>query len=518
MSREIQQLGQKARHAIATNKWVVVKQCARQILSLQNDNADGWFLTGLVSLAERQRSTALNAFTKSIQLDPQRYDAGIQLASLCGQLARHAEAVELLQRYEKLLAKSPKYLFMAAETYHRLGLHDSAWPLYEAANQLQKNAPNIEAALAACSTKVGKISLAIELYDKLLSENPHHQRNHYERSKLETAIDDTHILAMQASLLATQRPAEQNIFINYALAKELEDLERWQEAFVHYKAGGDAAKQQCTKAGYQVEHDIAVVDSIIENCSQSWIDSREQTADRAKQPIFVLGLPRTGTTLVEKIISSHSQVETADESFFLEMSIKRASRLRTVSDVTPSVIKAACGNNQADIAGEYLDAISYRLGGHKYFVEKYPFNFLYIGFIARYFPNAKIVLLKRNAMDACFAMYKQPFFKFSYTQEDLVKYHRAYSRLIEHWRNTVPNLVEVEYEALVDKPEVEIRTLMSSLGFEFEQACVDYHLNGSASATASAVQIREKPHTRSVDKWLNWEAQLKDLKNGLAEK
>jgi hypothetical protein len=221
---------------------------------------------------------------------------------------------------------------------------------------------------------------------------------------------------------------------------------------------------------------------------------------------------------VEKIIASHSQLETADESFFLEMAIKSASRLRAVRDVTPSVIKAAVKNSQAKIAEQYLESIAYRLHDKPNFVEKYPFNFLYIGFIARCFPQAKIVLLNRHPMDACFAMYKQPFFKFSYTQADLVVYHNAYTRLIDHWRSAVGGLIEISYESLVSDTERQVRNLLDQLGLGFEMECVNYYQNQSASATASSVQVRQKPHTRSVGKWRNWEAELEELKNGLEPK
>lgn len=473
---------------------------------------------GLANNAMGQIPAGSHALMQALEHDVGRYDAAIELASTAGRTGRHRQAKELLDRYTQQLSNSPKYLFMAAETYSRLGLHSQAWPLYEAANTAQPNVAGIEAALAACATKVGEIDLATSLYDSLLLANPNHQRNHYERARLKIAQDDKHITAMREVLATSSLPVEQNIFLYYALAKEFEDREQWGEAFHYYQAGGDAAKQQCDAAGYSVDQDVVLIDNIIAQCSKEWVQAgqpdRQFDSDR-NQPIFVVGLPRTGTTLVEKIIASHSMVETADESFFLEMAIKSASRLRAVRDVTPSVIKAAVQNSQANIAEQYLESIAYRLQGKPNFVEKYPFNFLYIGFIARHFPKAKIVLLNRDPIDACFAMYKQPFFKFSYTQADLVVYHHAYTRLMEHWRSAVGGLIEVSYESLVSDTEPQVRRLLHQLGLGFEMQCVDYHQNQSASATASSVQVRQKPHTRSVGKWRNWETELEELRNGL---
>lgn len=517
MNPGIQQLSQSARQAIAAKNWPAVKQIADQIRALESDNADAWFLLGLAAQAARQIPAAAQAFSKSLVADAQRYDSAIELAALHWQAARHGEAAALLQAYEPLIHQSPKYLFKAAETYTRLGLHGRAWPLYKAANLLQANAPAIEAALASCSTKVGEVELARQLYDKLLVQNPNHQRNHYERARLDTASDDTHIVAMQKSLQETQLPAEQNIFINFALGKEYEDLGRWERAFHHYQAGADAAKQQCTAAGYSVMQDVTLMQSLITHCSRAWLEAVTANQQLERQPIFILGLPRTGTTLVEKIVSAHSRVGSADESFFLEMALKQHSGLRNIQDVTPTVIEAATKCDPAKIAQTYLQSIAYRLQSQPYFVEKYPFNFLYIGFIAAAFPTAKIVLLQRNPMDACFAMYKQPFFKFSYSQEDLVQYYQAYAKLTAHWRSIVPNLIEIQYEALVAQPEEQIRALLSALDLEFEPECLDYHQQESVSASASSVQIREKPHTRSVDKWRNWEQQLTTLSDGLQD-
>jgi tetratricopeptide (TPR) repeat protein len=514
----IQQLSKQARQAAASKNWQSVKQCASKILELQRDSSEGWYLMGLTNAGVGQIPAATQAFSQSLQHDSKRYDAAIELASISGRTGKHGRAKELLDNYTDHLSNSPKYLFMAAETYSRLGLHSEAWPLYEAANAAQPNVAGIEAALATCATKVGEIDLATSLYDSLLLANPNHQRNHYERARLQTAVDGKHITAMQEVLATSNLPVEQNIFLYYALAKELEDREQWAEAFHYYQAGGDAAKQQCDAAGYSVGQDVALIDNIIAQCSKRWVQAAQPVmhldSDR-NQPIFVVGLPRTGTTLVEKIIASHSTVETADESFFLEMAIKSASRLRSVRDVTPSVIKAAVKNSQAKIAQQYFESIAYRLQGKQSFVEKYPFNFLYIGFIARYFPNAKIVLLNRNPLDACFAMYKQPFFKFSYTQADLVAYHNAYTRLMDHWHSAVGGLIEVSYESLVGDTEPQVRSLLDQLGLGFEMECVNYHQNQTASATASSVQVRQKPHTRSVGKWRNWETELDELRNGL---
>jgi len=162
--------------------------------------------------------------------------------------------------------------------------------------------------------------------------------------------------------------------------------------------------------------------------------------------------------------------------------------------------------------------VRYRLTGKPLFIYKYPLNFLYLGFIARSFPQARIVHLRRHPMDACFAMYKQSFFRFAYTLEDLASYYIAYDRLSGHWRQRLGGrIIEVEYEKLVSDPDAQIRALLDRLGLDFEQACLDFHLNTAPSATASAVQVREKAHTRSVARWKEFEEQLRPLRDRLED-
>jgi hypothetical protein len=233
-------------------------------------------------------------------------------------------------------------------------------------------------------------------------------------------------------------------------------------------------------------------------------------------PIFIVGLPRTGTTLTERIISSHSQVESADESMFMQIAIKRVSRLAGKESMSPAIIEAAAKRDIGLIAERYLDAVDYRLSGMPMFIEKLPENFLYLGFIARAFPDAHIIHLRRNPMDACFAMYKQSFFKFAYTLENLGRYYVAYDRLRSHWQDVLKDrVIEVEYESLVTDQESQTRRLLDKLGLAFEPACLAFEQNKAPSVTASQVQVREKIHSRSVDKWKRFERELLPLRRHL---
>jgi hypothetical protein len=187
--------------------------------------------------------------------------------------------------------------------------------------------------------------------------------------------------------------------------------------------------------------------------------------------------------------------------------------------MTPAMIEAVATNDAELISTRYLDAVRYRLGDVPMFIDKLPFNVLYLGFIAKAWPDTPIVLLRRNPMDACFSMYKQVFtwaYKFSYDLQNLGAYYVAYQRLCDHWREVLGDrLVEVDYEELVSDQEFQTRQLLDRLGLPFEAACLNFDTNLAPTATASSVQVREKVHTRSINKWKQFERQLQPLKDYL---
>jgi len=270
-----------------------------------------------------------------------------------------------------------------------------------------------------------------------------------------------------------------------------------------------------------VEDDIALIDRIVEVCTPEWLasgSSPRQTGKADRTPIFVVGLPRSGTTLTERIVSSHSRVDSVDETFLLQTAIRQASGSKDAGNMSPSIIKAAAQKNPGVISEAYLRLVGYKLGDKPLFVEKLPENFLYLGFIARDFPDAHMILLNRNPMDVCFAMFKQSFFRYAYTLENLGRYYVAFDRLRNHWRRLLDGrLIEVRYESLVADQEGQTRALLDRLGLPFEQACIDFDQNRSPTATASSVQVREKVHSGSVYKWKKFERQLEPLADYLED-
>lgn len=514
----LQQISMAARRAAQARDWSQVRACANEILDRRRDSAEGRFLLGLAEKASSRIEPSIKAFTTAIRLDDARYDAAVELAGLFISMHRYGEAVDLLHRYEPLMGNSPRYLDMAGSIYTKAGLPERAWPLHKRANDLQPGADSLKANLAACCVHVGKIDEARRIYTELLAKHPNHQRNHYELSRLGRATDDRHAEQMKVVLRATRLRPERNIYLYYAIGKELEDLEQWDEAFEYYKMAGDAA---ASVANYDVETDIRLIDKIIDVCNEEWLTEGriEQPRDENwKVPVFITGLPRSGTTLTERILSSHSGVESAGESYLMQIVIKEASGIRTSDNMSPEIVDSAARRDIRQIACGYLQAVAYKLGRKPMFIEKFPENILYLGFIAKAFRRSPLIVLKRNPMDTCFAMYKQSYFRYAYSLDDLGRFYVAYDRLYRHWRDLLPGrLIEVEYEALVGRQEEETRKLLASLGLEFEEACLHFEKNTAASNTASNVQIREKVHGRSVHRWKRFEKQLQSLNSYLRD-
>jgi tetratricopeptide (TPR) repeat protein len=507
------------RRAVELESWVVVGQCASALLKMDGTHPEGHFLMGQLEKAARRPIRAAEAFAKALELDPSRYDAAVELAEQHSVGRRNAAAATLLAQYETMLGNSPRYLDMAGTTYVHIGMPERAWPLYQKANELQPGIPLFQANLAACGVYLGRIEEAAALYRSLLERAPTHQRNHYYLARLAPARDHSHVEQMKAILHSTDLPPDRNVFLYYAIGKELEDLGAWKDAFHHYKLAGDAVS---SVAKYSIADDLALIDKIIEVCSADWLSLTPGPAPTdapRKTPIFVVGLPRTGTTLTERILACHSQVESVGETQFMQMALRSHSGVETIEGMNPAILEAAARKDIRSIADGYLKAIAYRLGARPRFVDKLPFNFLYLGFIAKAWPDAGIVYLRRNPMDTCFAMYKQPFtwaYKFSYSLESLGRYYLAHDRLLRHWRTVLGNrLIEIQYESLVRDQESQTRMLLERLGLGFESACLEFERNESPSATASSVQVREKIHDRSVDRWRHFEEELKPLREQL---
>ena len=230
MTSKPEQISIAARRAARSQDWNTVAVCANEILRQDASSAEGYFLVGLVDRVSNRPADAARAFEKALALDADRYDAAVELASLYSASRRNQDVVALLRKYEDKLSNSPMYLDLAGTVYTEMGMHQKAWPLFKQATKLQPGVDLFKANFAACGVFLGKIEEAREMYQALLKRFPNHRRNHYELSRMDKAKDTRHIEQMEEILQTVDDTPDKNVYMYYALGKELEDLEQWERS------------------------------------------------------------------------------------------------------------------------------------------------------------------------------------------------------------------------------------------------------------------------------------------------
>ena len=311
---------------------------------------------------------------------------------------------------------------------------------------------------------------------------------------------------MESLIREGNLPRSDEVMLRFALAKECEDLDLNARAFDNVEAGCNLHRRSIT---YNSGAEIAEIDRIIRTQTRAGLASCN-SGYGAVAPVFVLGLPRTGTTLVERIIASHEAMTSAGETAAFAAAARRADQAGSGSlDLT------AIGRN-------YIEAITaFRVPPGRRFVDKTLNNYLYCGVIHAALPQARIILVRRHPLDTCWAIYKvhfQGMFSFSYDQIELADYYLAFRRLTAHWKSALPSdvLLEVNYEDIVKDQSTESRRITGFLGLPWDDEVLRFHQSPAPSATASAVQIRRPVYASSVGKWRHHAERLSPLRERLA--
>jgi tetratricopeptide (TPR) repeat protein len=404
-----------------------------------------------------------------------------RLAGFRFKLGQHAEALALLDRAKAAGADTPDFRFSRGMQLIFNGRLDDA-----------------EAELEACLRMRGAPARAALELARLRKQTP--ERNH---------LDD---LARRLQIVA--QSGEEPAAIHFARYKELEDLGRYDEAW-------DALAKGNALMFARQPHDPAyaerLFDKLIETCTPELLRT-DGTVHEGPQPIFVIGMPRSGTTVVDRLIANHPQVTLAGELDDFALQLRWAANHSVTFDEI--ILQRLPTLDFAELGRRYLMQTQWRAEGKPFYTDKLPRNWMLAGLIRRALPQARIVHLVRDPMDVCFSNFRVMFadaFAHIYDLNALAAHYRQYRKVLAHWHAAMPGqILDVPYSDLVRDPETTMRGVLAFCGLEWDPACMDLTQNKSAVATLSTAQVREPIHARAFEEWRRYERQLEPLQDALA--
>jgi cytochrome c-type biogenesis protein CcmH/NrfG len=484
----------------------------RQALGMQPDLVEGHFLVGLVALEMRDRRTALSAFGSVTRLQPDHAAAWAQLAKLFigdGQLNRADAALDAVARADP---SDPMVCDLVGTIYTRMGEHDSAQSWYGKAIEARPDHPPYLLNYANNLVYHGETDAAVGVLRHIIAIDENNPQAHWVLASAQKARDRDHVEQMRGLLASHKQHPRLEAFYHYAIGKELEDLQAWDEAFEAFHRGASVRRETVE---YDEAAEVEMFAFLEERFTADWVDDGSR-GNPSGAPIFVLGQPRTGTTLIERIITSHSQVHSAGELQQFGLAVRRLAEHMDPRRFSKQLFEAALRLDCAKVGTVYMESTKRVQGDTPHFVDKLPQNYFYVPMILKALPNSKIVHLTRDPMDACFASYKQLFadaYLHSYDLEEMARHHVRYRRLMDTWRERFPGrFLDISYEETVSDLEPNARRLIEFLGLPWEDACLRFHEQKQAVSTASAVQVREPVHTRSIGRWRKYEKQLQPMR------
>ncbi|MEG3177505.1 sulfotransferase [Sphingomonas sp. RB3P16] len=431
---------------------------------------------------------AIAILERVIEIAPDRADVALTRITFLGQIGAYASARE---GCEGLVLRHPGSA--------------AAWLAY---GHLQKT--------------LGDAGSSIECYRRALAIDPGQSEAWWGLANLKTYhFSSAEIAQLTALISSPDATPPARAQLHFALAKGLEDVEEYAASFEHYVAGNHARRGL---AHYDSSAIAKEVDRAIAFFGKQRFAASANHGHGARDPIFIVGLPRSGSTLIEQILASHSQIQGTAELPYVPMLVHRLLAERWLErDLTyPEVLDALPGERLRELGRAYIDAAAvYRHDDRPFFIDKLPNNWSYVGFIRLILPNAKIIDARREPMACGWSNFRQWFARgqdFSYALGDIGSYYRDYRRAMAHFDDVLPGAIHrVEHEHLLEDPETEIRALLNYLGLPFEPACLRPHENTRPVRTASSEQVRRPINRDAVDRWRHFEPWLNELRLALGD-
>lgn len=510
----IQSLLGQAQSALTHADWATAEQLASRVISSAPTLAQAWFILGVAQLEQRRLAQAIASLDKACSSANAPAHWLAQAARALAMAHRLPQALVAAKRALALQPDDALTLDTLGVVFSRANAHHEAAEVFRRVVQRAPSRAVYHFNLAAALTFTGDLAGAEASYESCLKLDPIYWRAHSALAQIRRwSSDDNHIARLEALLPAAEGQPDALLHLHHALAKEHEDLGRPARTFEHLIAGKASKRQQL---GYRFEHDAELFDAIEAQFPATCL--HEPGFDNP-EPIFVIGLPRTGTTLVERILSSHRDVQSAGELQNFGHAFKRLSGSRSRPVLDAGTLRLARSIQPAALGRLYLDSTRPITGAQPRFVDKMPLNFLYAGWIAAALPKARIICLRRHPLDTCLSGFRQLFavdwsyYNYAYDLLDTGRYYLRFDRLMRFWQALVPDrILDVHYEDLVLDQEAQTRRMLAFCGLDWDEACLSFEHNNAPVSTASAAQVRQPMYRGALERWRQYEPQLAPLR------
>ena len=481
---------------------------------LKPDYAEAYFNQGVVFKHLSKLDESIKAYKKTIALNPNYPDAHNNLGNLYKEIGNRDDAIE---SYEWAIAYRPEFEI----THLNLGVlysefdQEVAIKHYQKAIAIKPGYSEAHYNLGSTLRHLGRKADSIKSYEKAIEFNPHYVDAHKNLSAMKEYKKDDPQISQMKLLLSNKNLAESDkVSLNFALSKVYEDLNNQNDFFKFLHQGNKLRKEELN---YSFDDDYEMISKIREVFMLPHTKTKQSSYKTSEiKPIFIVGMPRSGTSLVEQIISSHHSVYGAGELEFLAQNSYKELKKHYAS--TNNVFSE---KSFLYIRERYLESLSNLNVSESIITDKMPLNFRFIGFILSAFPDAKIVHLNRDARATCWSIYKY-YFKsdgngYSYNLQDLVSYYCLYDELMKFWHKLYPNQIyDISYEDLTTNQENETRNLLEYCGLDWDDNCINFHTNKRAVKTTSALQVKEKMYQGSSEVWKKYESHIQPLIKGLS--
>ncbi len=454
---------------------------------------------------------AENLLRRALELSPSFTAARANLALVLYRQNRPEEAIAQLNQVTSEEPESTGHFNLQAAAYGRIGEFADALQLYETVLGAAPNQPRVWMSYGHMLKTVGRSADGVTAYRRAIALLPELGEAWWSLANLKTVkFSDADIAAMEAALARGDIAAEDRFHLDFALGTALEDRGAADAAFAHYAAGNVRRRQSLD---YSADETSRFTDKLIEVASADFMATRTGQGCDAPDAIFILGMPRAGSTLVEQILASHSQIEGTSELPDVPVLARRDPRYpANLPDLSADQLRA--------LGEEYLQRTRIqRKTERPLFIDKLPNNWAHVVFIRLILPNARIIDARRHPLGCCFSNFKQHFARgqaFTYSLDDMGRYYADYVRLMAHLDRVQPQAVHrVIYEDMVDHTEAEVRRLLEYCGVAFEESCLAFHRTERAVRTASSEQVRQPIFRDGTEAWKAFSAHLDPLRTAL---